>query len=352
MWRRLLSSLTLAMAVVQANAQEGIQLKVARWPADRQAAISLTFDDALLTHLQVVGPILRKHQLNGTFYVATGNERWRDHIPEWRRLAQDGNEIGNHTVTHPCLLAQIVPHSQTYTPAMMEADILDAAKEISAQIKNSRGLTFAYPCGSLSFGPVADQVHNAALFLGYLTRSSFAARGYGTSGPIGPNELNIMVVPDLGMTEGKNFPSLLALAYTGLQDHKWGVYCFHGVGGDWLSTPAESLDELADYLEKHPEIWTATFGDVIRYIQESKALGIKQGNAGQNRVEFELTWPLDRRVFDLPLTLKSELPRDWKAGQVLADEKSLPLKLAEGNNSQTLLLDVLPGTSHLVIVRR
>ena len=114
-------SFSLLLAVPSVIAQVKHSVTVARWPGDRQAAISLTFDDALITHLQVAGPILKKHHLNGTFFVATGNERWHDHLEAWRRLAQEGNEIGNHTVTHPCLLPQIEPHSQDYTPEMMEA---------------------------------------------------------------------------------------------------------------------------------------------------------------------------------------------------------------------------------------
>ena len=42
------------------------------WPGDRSAAISLTFDDAMQTHLDNAGPILKKHGLNGTFFAITG----------------------------------------------------------------------------------------------------------------------------------------------------------------------------------------------------------------------------------------------------------------------------------------
>ena len=51
-------------------------VSVARWPQDRVAAISLTFDDGINSHLDFVGPILKKHRLNATFFVTTGMGPW------------------------------------------------------------------------------------------------------------------------------------------------------------------------------------------------------------------------------------------------------------------------------------
>ena len=76
-----------------ATAQSGApSVSVARWPQDRTAAISLTFDDGIDTHLDHVGPILKKHHLNGTFFVATALGPWEKRKAEWKQLAADGNE--------------------------------------------------------------------------------------------------------------------------------------------------------------------------------------------------------------------------------------------------------------------
>src|SRR5580658_2975403 len=71
---------------------------VARWPQDRTAAISLTFDDAMDSQLDRAGPILAKHRLHGTFFVSTGLGAWEKRNEEWKQLAKQGNELGNHTV--------------------------------------------------------------------------------------------------------------------------------------------------------------------------------------------------------------------------------------------------------------
>ena len=192
--------------------------KVTPWPQDRTAAISLTFDDGTPSHLDIVGPILKKHHLNGTFYVVTGNETWRRRLDDWRRMAAEGNEIGSHTVHHPCLLPQIKPNSLGYTPEMMRAEAGDSAQEIIARLGVQRGLTFAYPCATMTFGPPADQVHNEVLYLGYVAEFYFAAReDHGV--PINPPELGPLTVHGLGRTVGSDFSRLLALMESAVQTH-------------------------------------------------------------------------------------------------------------------------------------
>jgi peptidoglycan/xylan/chitin deacetylase (PgdA/CDA1 family) len=322
------------------------KVTVARWPGERQAAISLTFDDGIDTHLDIAGPILKKHGLAGTFFVNTDRGAWQHRLDAWKRLAADGNEIANHTVHHPCLLPAITPRSQDFTPAMMERDILDSAREIEEKIGAGRGLTFAYPCGNLAFGPPADQARNTPRFFQYVAACCFAARGYGAGGAAqDPDEINVLNVTDLGMTTGKSFSELLEMAQPALRAGTWGVYGFHGVGGDWLWVSADSFDELTAYLARHPEIWTATFGDGVRYIQERQALGMAVTRTGAGAIEIGLKWPLDRRIFDLPLTLRIEVPAAGTTAR--ADGNAVAVRSVEGG--QALLVDVKPGTVKLVI---
>jgi peptidoglycan/xylan/chitin deacetylase (PgdA/CDA1 family) len=317
---------------------------IARWPDDRLAAVSLTFDDAMDTQLDNVAPILKKHRLNGTFFVSTGRSVWTARKKEWQQLAADGNEIGNHTVNHPCLLKEIEPHSQAYTPEMMEAEVRDAAAEIVKTIGSHRGLVFAYPCGNMSFGLPSEQVRNQALYLTYVSRYAFAARGYETGGAQDPDDLNILTIRDVGITEGKDFGSLLHMAEPAVVGNNWGVYCFHGVGGEWLAIKTETLDELAAYLERHSEIWTTSFGDAVRYIQERKASSLETKQSGDGSFDVRLSWPLDKGIYDLPLTLRIELPPTWKGTLAMANGGALPTKLKPGEKSQIALVEVAPGT--------
>jgi peptidoglycan-N-acetylglucosamine deacetylase len=348
--RRQFLSATAASALfpAAASAENAPMPTATPWPQNRTAAISLTFDDAMQTQLDNAGPILKKHGLTGTFFVITGSlNSWRKRVEDWKELAAEGNEIGSHTVNHPCLLKNIKFHSQSYTPEMMLKEIRDSCQDIVKQLGTHRGLTFAYPCGDMTFGPPAQQVRNQARYLDYLAEYCFAARGYNSWAPVVPQDLNPLTVPVLGWTLGRDFPSLLAMLEPVRQGRHWGVFVFHGVGGQWLSIRSQTLDELASYLSRHSEIWTATFGDAVRYIQESKALAIQRGQSTTHGAQFMLTWPLDPAIYDLPLTIRWTPPASWRAYTVYADGKPVrPLKVAGGGAAATLV-DVPPQTKTL-----
>jgi peptidoglycan-N-acetylglucosamine deacetylase len=330
------------------SAQSTPMPKVTPWPQDRVAAISLTFDDAMQSQLDNAAPILKRHGLNGTFFVVTGpSSTWLKRLAGWRNLAAEGNEIGSHTVNHPCLLKAIEVHSQRYTPEMMLKEIRESCQDIVTRLGVRRGLTFAYPCGDMTFGPPAQQVGNQARYLDYVGQYCFAARGYNSWAPVVAEDLNPLTIPVLGWTVGKDFHGLLSMFEPVREGRNWGVFIFHGVGGQWLSVRSETLDELAGYLKAHDEIWTATFGDVVRYIQESKALGIEAGESANGRVRFMLTWPMDAAIYDLPLTLKWTAPSSWRSCKVYADGKPItPLK-ASTATTRTAVMDIPPQTKTL-----
>ena len=327
-------------------------VSIARWPQDRVAAVSLTFDDGIDSDLDHAGPILKKHHLSGTFFVTTQMGPWAKRKGEWKQLAADGNELGNHTVHHPCLLPEITPHSQDYTPEMMEAEIKDAAREIQQATGSQRGLTFAYPCGNMSFGKPVDEVRNAALYARYVAENSFGARAYEGGSPQGPEDVNVLAVTDLGFTAEKDFPALLEMAQPAIQGHKWGVYCFHGVGGDWLAISPETLEELAGYYQGHREIWTATFGDVLRYIGESKAAGIRVIQSDATSLTIAMTWPMDQKIYDLPLTLKVEVPHAWKDVSAGGGGKTLTARITDRTKGTVILVDVAAGTREVRLTGR
>lgn len=323
------------------------------WPGDRSSAISLTFDDGMETQLDNASPILKKHGLKGTFFVITGNlNSWRKRPDDWARLAAEGNEIASHTVNHPCMLKSIEIHSQTYTAEMMLREIRDSSESIIARLGVRRGLTFAYPCGDMTFGGEADLARNQARYMDYVAQYYFAARGYNAWAPVVAEDINPLTVPVLGWTFGRDFPSLLAQLEPVRQGHNWGVYVFHGVGGQWLSITNQALDELAGFLAQHSEIWTATFGDVVRYIQEAKALKVETGESSEQSYKFSLSWPLDAKVYDVPLTLKWKLPLSWNSCTACVDGQQMNCSVTATAGAKSALVDVPAQTKTLEFVKK
>ena len=167
-----------------------------------------------------------------------------------------------------------------------------------------------------------------------------------------PDEISVLTVPDLGPTDGKDFVTLLAMAQPGIRHHEWGIYCFHGVGGQWLSISSEALDQLAAYLELHREIWTASFGDVLRYTQERHAASVKVGRNTGKDFEVSMSWPMEPTVYDLPLSLKVEVPSGWRDARVVADGKELNSKAINQSGKTVILVDVAPNTKAIHVERK
>jgi peptidoglycan-N-acetylglucosamine deacetylase len=347
--REFLTAASGATLVSHAAAAQSTPLpEPARWPQNRIAAVSLTFDDAMQSQLDNAAPTMRRHGLRGTFFVITGpGSSWLQRTRDWRQLASEGNEIGSHTVNHPCFLERKF-NSQNYTPETMFGEMRESSRSILERIGTRRGLTFAYPCGEMTFGPPGQQARNQAHYLTYVAEFFFAARGYNSWASVLPDLLNPLTVPILGWTEGKDSQHLLAKIEPLRRRHAWGVYTFHGVGGQWLSIKQETLEQVTSYLEEHNEIWTAPFGDVVRYIQESKALAVQTAeSATQHRCGFTLAWPLDPAIYDLPLTLQWTLPPSWRSCRAYADGKPITCSKEAKRGGSSAILDVSPQTKTL-----
>jgi len=122
------------------------------WPDGRKAAVSLSFDDGRPSQLDAGLPILDGLGVKATFYVSIANVDRR--LDAWRRAADNGHEIGNHTLSHPC--SGNFPFSrdkalEEFTLGRMEADLLAANEAIRRRL-GVVPTTFAYPCGQTYVG--------------------------------------------------------------------------------------------------------------------------------------------------------------------------------------------------------
>lgn len=127
-------------------------MKTFEWPDGKRCAVSITFDDARDSQLDIGVPILDAFGVKATFYCPpSGIERRPD---DWRRALSSGHEIGNHSTTHPCSgnfwFSRDVA-LEDYTYDQMRADIVSANDRIEALI-GKRPTTFAYPCGQTFVG--------------------------------------------------------------------------------------------------------------------------------------------------------------------------------------------------------
>lgn len=232
------------------------------WPGGRKAAIVLTYDDALVSHLDVAAPQLEAAGLRGTFFL-NGTFAAKD-IPRWRKLAQAGHELGNHSMFHPCPRASFPMdaqfNSERYTvPGMLRE--IGAMNTLLTAIDGQTARTYSVPCSiSLAGGVDYTDALKASGTIAYVRTG--VPRDAVVSDPA---KLDPFRVPSRSFPETATAEDLIAYVKDVQRAGGLGVFMFHGVGGDYLTVSSQAHQGLLRYLNAHKaEIWVAPFGAVMQ----------------------------------------------------------------------------------------
>lgn len=221
--------------------------------------MSLTYDDAIPTDLDVARPALERHGLHATFFLTGSSPEIPKRVDEWRALRRSGHELASHTMFHPCdrsfAWVKRGYALQDYDLARMDHELEDSVALLKSLGAERGPYTFAYPCGSTWVG------EGQTSYVGVAERYFLASRG--VSGTIADPRTDPLGNVPAVQGDGKSGPELVALVRAAIERSGWLVFVFHGVGGDYLTVDASAHDELLTYLEANRKtVWTDTFGAV------------------------------------------------------------------------------------------
>lgn len=229
------------------------------WPGGKRAAVVLTYDDTLVSQLDIAIPALDAVGLKGTFFLI-GSKITPEQIPRWRSAAAEGHELGNHTIRHACPQANYPPAkkidtSETYGVDTMLAEIRTMNTMLTA-IDGKPQHSYATPCGQHMAGGVDYLPALRASGLVRYTRSADPSER-----PFDP-----MDVPARFFPSNATGADLIAAVQDAARKGGMIVLGFHGVGGDYLSVSAKAHAQLLAYLKAHADtIWVAPFSTVMDY---------------------------------------------------------------------------------------
>ena len=232
---------------------------------NKSCAVVLTYDDAIDIDLDNVLPVLDSLSFKATFYIIGSSTVVARRLPEWRRAAQEGHELGNHSLFHPCDASLpgrgfVAPDNDLskYTVRRAVNEIRQNNVLLNA-IDGKTRRTFAYPCGDMR---IRDTFFYAGL------RNEFAcARGVrGISDTLGKVNLDNV---DCFAMNGNTAGQMIGLVKQAMQNHTLLVFLFHGVGGGHsLNVGLREHSELLHFIKDHEQdIWVAPMVDVAEYIR-------------------------------------------------------------------------------------
>ncbi len=234
------------------------------WPDGKVAAVVLTYDDALHSQLDYAVPQLDAAGFKGTFFL--DSDITTADILRWRTVQRSGHELGNHTLFHPCPRAMLPGHKNYFTE---NYDVDRMLGEIAAMnnllfgIDGVSSRTYSVPCSQMWVGGVdyTDALRKSGLV-------KFARTGGDQYKSVITNfaKLDRFQVPSYGPVDSPSGEQLVAYAERVRAAKGLGVLQFHGTGGDYLEVSAKAHQQLLEWLRNHPEIWVATFQEVMDYV--------------------------------------------------------------------------------------
>ena len=119
---------------------------------------------------------------------------------------------------------------------------------------------------------------------------------------------------------------------------------FHGVDGiGWEPRTSADLTEYFAYLKsKEDALWVATFQDVAKYMRE-RTHGTVRSYVSDDVISVVLRDDLTDERYDLPLTLETQVPPDWKAVDVRQGKRAQRVPVVRDDGRSYVLYPAIPN---------
>jgi peptidoglycan-N-acetylglucosamine deacetylase len=230
----------------------------------KKCAVVLTYDDAIDQHLDNAIPVLDSLGLKATFYLTAFSASMQTRLNDWKKLAVNGHELGNHTLYHPCIGGKgrewVRPEydMNNYTVQRM-VDETRMTNLFLQALDGKTKRTFAFTCGDMKIGDSS--------FINAMKNDFVAARAVRIQMDK-LNEVDLYNV-DCYLVNGENAKQMIEWVKKAVETNSLLVILYHGVGGgNALNVSIPAHREFLHYLKKYEkDIWVAPMLEAAEYIK-------------------------------------------------------------------------------------
>ena len=137
---------------------------------------------------------------------------------------------------------------------------------------------------------------------------------------------------------------------TASHDNIWLVLVFHGVDGiGWKPKTGLELKEYFGYIKsKEGKLWVATFQDVAKYMREREHSTV-HSYIEDNQISVVLRDDLTEASYDLPLTLKTQVPSGWHEVQVRQGDQMKRVEAFQEKGTSYVVYQAAPNAEVVLI---
>lgn len=262
---------------------------------------------------------------------------------EIREIASRGHEFASHMVTHP-RLAALDEVNTMYELEKSRDEILNQlgkkhiiSGEVPYGTENKRAIDYA----AKVFPALRNDMRES--YIKEIHRSN-------RSNPGDPDSEYVQW--QRGAVRRTGMPLMKAWVDTAaVYNNMWLVLVFHGVDGiGWEALTSDALKEYFQYIKSQDELWVATFGDVARYIRERMNSIIESEKAGKE-IHVNITHNLDTGLYNLPVTLKTFVPKNWKEVSITQGSNVSNATANSDSTGSYVIYQAFPNKEEVILAR-
>ncbi len=328
---------------------------VATWLDNAKGAYTLTTDDNFGSQVNEIGPALTQRGLVGTFFVNPSDTlaSWRRYKNQYAVLAEEGHELASHTMEHFSVVPNQPANPLRVDMCMTSLDQLrEDCQNVNAALTALTGkpaYTFAYPWG------IDNAQTHAVLGEYFLSARDVYGQHKNSSGHFVPNpsspenmyKLSCFLTASHSsrywqyeMSDYEVAKSVYGRYLEDTIDAKgWAIEYFHLLD-DSVDKNAylEHLDAIAA-AQLAGEVWNDTQANVSRYIYSRDAAEITVERVDDNEMLLVIDDHLDDELYNVPLTINTELPTNWSTEVLNVFHNGTPIAydLSEEEDGATIL---------------
>jgi peptidoglycan-N-acetylglucosamine deacetylase len=237
------------------------------WPDGKRMALSLTFDDARTSQVDIGIPLLDKYDVKGTFYVSPRSMMRR--LDGWKQAVSNGHEIGNHSLRHPCsgnhtwsVNNSLEDH---YTLERMRVE-LDSANRLIYDALGVTPVSFAYPCGQTFIGRGV----NTQSYIPVVASMFKTGRGWVDEVPNDPVFSDMAQLTGIPL-DARSFDEIVKVIESAKRRGAWLILGSHEVGeegtGDIYTSYINVIEAICEYAKDPANgIWIDNVETIATYI--------------------------------------------------------------------------------------
>ena len=356
-----------AFASLAADENDGIveefNAEIMNVKGGASAIVTMTFDDGTLGTASTLLPIMQEYDFKASMMVVPARIESGGSYANYDQLnslmASGHLEVQSHSYSHIYIAPSGSPDytEGNNTPENIEQEVRGSFTYLTNMFPNVDSVSFAVPGNSYNNDAMAkvQEVYYAARFNVAPTLSNIQSLNPGESVNAGGwySLMNIWITDD-------NTGSVNSYLDACVEKGGWLITSAHEFAeGHNHSILPENYRKILDHVKTYRDngdVWVASFSEATKYLREYQNSTVRQYSTSDGMF-VELTMNagteagklLPAAIFDMPLTVKVEIPEGWSNVRFRQNGKETYVNSFTEGDKTYAYVDIVPGSDKVMI---